>query len=44
MLVVMSPGGFEDFFRAVAAATAGGQIPDAETMARLNAEHGVTLA
>jgi mannose-6-phosphate isomerase-like protein (cupin superfamily) len=43
MLVVMSPGGFEGFFRAVAAATAGGVVPDPATMARLNAEHGVTV-
>jgi mannose-6-phosphate isomerase-like protein (cupin superfamily) len=44
MLVVTSPGGFEGFFRAVAAATVEGQIPDPATMARLNAEYGVTLA
>lgn len=43
MLVVMSPEGFEGFFRAVAAATAGRGMPDPETMARLNAEHGVTI-
>lgn len=41
LLVVAVPGGFEEFFRAVAAATADGQMPDPETMARLNAEHGV---
>jgi quercetin dioxygenase-like cupin family protein len=41
MLVVAVPGGFEEFFRAVAAATVDGQMPDPETMARLNAEHGV---
>ena len=35
MLVVTSPGGFEGFFRAVAAATVEAQIPDPATMARL---------
>jgi mannose-6-phosphate isomerase-like protein (cupin superfamily) len=43
MLVVTSPGGFEGFFRAVAAATAEGAMPDPATMARLNAEYGVTV-
>ena len=43
MLVVTSPGGFEAFFRAVAAMTAEGGMPDPATMARLNAEHGVTV-
>ena len=43
MLVVTSPGGFEGFFRAVAAATAEGGMPDPAKMARLNSEHGVTI-
>jgi uncharacterized cupin superfamily protein len=44
MLIVATPGGFEGFFRAVAAATADGKLPDPDTMARLNAEFGATPA
>lgn len=42
MLVVATPAGFEEFFRSVAEA-ADGAMPSPETMARLNAEHGVEL-
>jgi quercetin dioxygenase-like cupin family protein len=41
MLVVAAPAGFEGFFRSVAQLTADGTMPSPETMARLNAEHGV---
>jgi mannose-6-phosphate isomerase-like protein (cupin superfamily) len=41
MLVFATPGGFEQFFRALAVATADGQMPEPATMAQLNADHGV---
>jgi quercetin dioxygenase-like cupin family protein len=40
LLIVLSPGGFEQFFRDIAAA-AGGRMPPPEVAERLNAEHGV---
>lgn len=43
MLVGVTPAGFEQFFRDMAAG-AGGGVPDPETVARLNAEHGCARA
>jgi quercetin dioxygenase-like cupin family protein len=42
MIIALTPGGFERFFRDAAAA-ADGAMPDPETMARLNTEHGVRV-
>jgi quercetin dioxygenase-like cupin family protein len=41
MLLTLTPGGFENFFRDLAAAAAGGGVPAPEVAARLNAKHGV---
>jgi quercetin dioxygenase-like cupin family protein len=43
MLLTMTPGGFERFFRDLAAAANGG-FPAPEVAAELNAKHGVALA
>jgi mannose-6-phosphate isomerase-like protein (cupin superfamily) len=43
MLLTLSPGGFERFFREMAAAAANG-FPAPEVAAELNAKHGVRLA
>jgi len=43
MLITAAPGGFERFFRDMAAAAAGGS-PAPEVAAELNAKHGVLVA
>jgi mannose-6-phosphate isomerase-like protein (cupin superfamily) len=42
MLVTVTPGGFEQFFRDLAAAANGG-FPDPQVAARINSEHSVEL-
>jgi quercetin dioxygenase-like cupin family protein len=42
MLLTISPGGFERFFRDLAAAANGG-FPDPQVAARINSEHGVEI-
>jgi quercetin dioxygenase-like cupin family protein len=41
ILIVLTPGGFERYFEAVAVAAADGNLPAPERMVQLMAEHGV---